>query len=937
MNSHSAEKKLFLLDAYALIFRAYYAFIKNPRITSSGLNTSAVLGFVNTLDEVLKKEKPDYIAVAFDPAAATFRNELYPLYKANRDATPEDIKIAVPYIKAILDAYRIPILQVQGFEADDVIGTIAKQSEKEGFTCYMMTPDKDYGQLLSENIFMYKPGRSGNEVEIVNAQDFCKKYGIEKPAQFIDILALWGDTSDNVPGVKGIGEKTAADLISKFGTIENIYQNIEKLKGKQKENLLADKEILDRARELVTIRLDVPIEFDAENCKVKEPDYEKLKSLFEELEFRALAARVIPPKKEDPNAQRNLFGEVVKPDLFNQPSQAELFAPNEIETKFETIHTTEHTYKLAETESEIEELINLLSQQSEFCFDTETDNIDPIVANLVGMSFSFKAHEAFYVPVPENRNVAETLVSKFKTLLESDKILKIGQNIKYDILVLQNYDIHVGGKLFDTMLAHYLLAPEKRHNLNVLSEEYLLYQPVAIEELIGEDKKTQISMRNVSKELIKEYAGEDADLTFQLKEIFAQKLVENELLSLAENIEFPLVYVLADMERNGVKIDKNTLSAHEQELTQRISETETQIYRAAGTHFNIASPKQLGIILFEKLKVTNDPKLTKTKQYATGEEELQKLKGTHEIVDFILEYRTLTKLLSTYVKALPELINPKTGLIHTSFNQAVTSTGRLSSTNPNLQNIPIRTSEGRRIREAFVPRANDRVIFSADYSQIELRLMAHMSQDLNMIQAFAHGEDIHTATAAKIFNIPLEDVTKDMRSQAKSANFGIIYGISSFGLSQSLNIGRSEAKALIDGYFRTYPDVKKHMDEAIRTGRETEIVKTIFGRKRFLQKINSRNAVERGNDERNAINAPLQGSAADVIKIAMINVQNELKKTNLDAKLILQVHDELVFDIAEKDVEKAQKIITDAMENAANLSVKLIAESNYGKDWLKAH
>jgi len=938
MTQEHSGQKLFLLDAYALIFRAYYAFIKNPRINSNGLNTSAVLGFVNTLDEILKKEKPDYLAVAFDPPSPTFRSGIYAEYKANRQATPEDIKLAVPYIKQILQAYKIPILEVAGFEADDVIGTIAKQSEKQGFTCYMMTPDKDYGQLLSDNIYMYKPARSGNDTEIVNAPEFCKKYGIEKPVQFIDILALWGDTSDNVPGVRGIGEKTAADLISKFGTIENIYQNIEKLKGKQKENLLADKDILDRARTLVTIRLDVPITFDAESYKLKKPDFEKLRTLFDELEFKALTSRIIPSVEQvHISTQTDLFGNPVQQNLFGQTQQTqqtELFAKNEIPTKYDTIDTVEHNYILVETESEIQELISKLENLSEFCFDTETDNIDPIIAKLVGIAFSFKLYEAYYVPIPED---GIDIISKFKSVLESDKILKIGQNIKYDILVLQNYNIQVRGKIFDTMLAHYLLAPEKRHNLNVLSEEFLKYQPISIEELIGEDKKKQISMRNVSKERVKEYAGEDADLTFRLKQIFEQKLTENRLIELAEDIEFPLVYVLAEMERNGVKIDKKALSEYEKELAEKILTIEAEIYKAAGTHFNIASPKQLGIILFEKLKISNDPKLTKTKQYATGEEELQKLKGTHTIVDLILEYRGLSKLLSTYVKALPELINGETGLIHTSFNQAVTSTGRLSSTNPNLQNIPIRTPEGRRIRESFIPRSENRVILSADYSQIELRIMAHLSKDENMIKAFSEGEDIHTATAAKIFNLPIEEVSKEMRSQAKSANFGIIYGISSFGLAQNLNISRTEAKALIDGYFKTYPDVKKYMDYAIKTARETETVTTLFGRNRHLININSKNSIVRSNDERNAINAPIQGSAADIIKIAMIQVLQNLKQTNIDAKMILQVHDELVFDIAEKEVQFAQKIIEEAMENAVNLTVKMKVESSFGKNWLIAH
>ncbi len=923
--TEKSEKKLFLLDAYALIFRAYYAFIKNPRYNSKGQNTSAILGFTNTLDEILKKEKPDAIAVVFDPPSPTFRKELYPEYKANRDETPEDIKSAVPYIKKIVKAFNIPVIEVAGFEADDTIGALAKQAEKEGFTTYMMTPDKDYKQLLSDNIYMYKPARSGNKAEVISQEDVCTQYGIESPKQFIDILALWGDTSDNIPGVKGIGEKTAAKLIKQFGSIEGIYENIDKLKGKQKENLINDREQLDRARMLVTIRLDVPVELNPEELAIKTPDFDKLKSLFNELEFNALSKRIIPQKQV--GVQGSLFGDADIPDL---PETA--LIP---EHKFDTIKTVEHNYQLVDTLEAVKELAEKLSAQSEFCFDTETDALDAHTAKLVGISFSRKAHEAFYVPINAKNEV--DFLSVLQPVLESEQILKIGQNIKYDILVLQNHNIKVKGKLFDTMLAHYLLQPEKRHNLNILSETFLNYQPVSIEELIGKKGKNQLSMRQVPLEKIKEYAGEDADLTYQLKIILKEKLKENELLDLAENIEFPLISVLADTERAGVKINKESLAEYEKELTQEIEQTEAEIYKAAGTHFNIASPKQLGIILFEKLKITDKPKLTKTKQYATGESELLKLQGSHEIIDHILNYRGLAKLLSTYVKALPELINKKTGKIHTSYNQAVAATGRLSSTNPNLQNIPIRTEAGRRIRAAFIPSGENNVLYAADYSQIELRIMAHLSQDKNMLQAFIDGEDIHTATAAKIFDVPISEVTKEMRSQAKSANFGIIYGISAFGLAQNLKISRSEAKKLIDGYFKSYPDVKKYMDESIRTGRETGVVKTIFGRKRYLLNINSKNAMVRGNDERNAINAPIQGSAADIIKIAMINVQKKLRENNLQTKMILQVHDELVFDVPKDELETVDKLVRTTMEDAAELSVKLIVDANHGNNWLEAH
>ena len=921
------EKKLFLLDAYALIFRAYYAFIKNPRYNSKGLNTSAILGFTNTLYDILKKEKPTHIAVVFDPPPPNFRHKMFPEYKANRDATPEDILKSVPHIKEVIKAFNIPIYEVEGYEADDTIGTLAKKAEKAGFTTYMMTPDKDFGQLVSDNIFMYKPKRGGNDAEILGKKEICEKYDIENPEQVIDILAIWGDASDNIPGIPGVGEKTSMKLIKEYKSTDGIYEHINELKGKQKENVINSKELVKLSKELVTIALNVPVELDENELTRNEPNYEKLEELFKELDFRALSQRIIPGKQQQNVMQGSLFG-----NTETQVSIPKVFSD------FKNIHSSEHNYLLIKTDEDVEKLVGKLEKTDEFCFDTETTGTDPHLAELIGIAFSYRKFEAYYVPIPENKNSAQKIINAFKPVLENKSIKKIGQNIKYDIIILANHGINVTGNIFDTMLAHYILEPAKRHNLNVLAETYLNYSPVSIETLIGKKGKNQLSMKGVPVDKVKEYAGEDADITLQLKEVLQQKLEENpELKKLAETIEFPLVYVLADMERSGVKISKEKMNNYEKELTSKIEDTEKNIYKVAGTHFNIASPKQLGIILFEKLKIIDNPKKTKTGQHATGEAELQKLKDKHDIINLILNYRAYAKLLSTYVKALPELINPKTGKIHTSYNQAVTVTGRLSSTKPNLQNIPIRTEDGRKIREAFIPSDDNHVLFSADYSQIELRIMAHLSQDKNMLEAFNNNEDIHASTASKIFNVKINEVDKDMRGKAKSANFGIIYGISASGLSQNLNISRTEAKELIGGYFATYPDVKGYMDKSIKKGRDNEFVTTLYGRKRQLLNINSRNSLLRSNDERNAINAPIQGTAADIIKIAMINCQNRLKKENIKANMILQVHDELVFDVQKDDLNKTKLIVTEEMENAAKLTVELIVDSNSGSNWLEAH
>ncbi len=923
----ATDKKLFLIDAYAMIFRAYYAFINNPRINSKGQNTSAIFGFANALNDVLKKEKPSHLAVVFDPPGGSFRRELSPEYKAHRSATPEDIIFAVPHIKQICEALKIHVIEIPNFEADDTIGTIAKLAEKEGFTVYMVTPDKDFGQLVSDKIFMYKPGRKGAPVEIIGTKEICEYYGIQNPEQVIDILALWGDVADNIKGVPGIGEKNASKLIARFGSVEKLVANVSLLSGKQKESIIASREQLNLSKKLVTILLDVPVEFNESNFLRKESDKERLMRIYEELEFRSMTHNIQPLPAENPNSSQ-VSSENTENEEYSTPVDAKNYA---------TIHTVDHQYFLVENNEEIEKLILSLSGQKEFCFDTETTGLELHASEVTGIAFSFEKNKAYYVNLPQKFEEAVKIVQRFKAVLENPNILKVGQNIKFDIQMLKPYGIDVQGPYFDTMLAHYLIAPEQRHNFNFLSEAFLNYKPVEIEELIGAKGKGQKNMREIDPLLVKEYSGEDADITLQLKEILIKELEKHQLLKLAEEIEMPLIQVLADIEYQGVSLDIQNLKEYSIDLTGRIQLVEKEIYKMAGSEFNIASPKQLGEILFEQMKIIADPVKTKTGQYSTSEQELDKLKDKHEIIEKILEYRSFQKLLSTYVDALPKLVNPVTRKIHTSFNQAVTATGRLSSTNPNLQNIPIRTQYGREIRKAFVSSSTDSVILSADYSQIELRLIAALSGDENMILAFKNNEDIHSATAAKIFNIAISEVSKEMRSKAKSANFGIIYGISSFGLAQNLRISRAEAKSLIDNYFKSYPKIKDYMARQVALARDNEYVTTYFNRRRYLADINSRNAIVRGVAERNAINAPIQGTAADIIKIAMIRIFNALNRETLKSKIILQVHDELVFDAYKQELDRLQSIIKDEMENACNLAVPLIIEMGSGMNWLEAH
>jgi DNA polymerase-1 len=921
------SKNLYLLDAYALIYRSYYAFIKNPRYNSKGQNTSAIYGFANTLIDLIQKERPSHIAVVFDPPYPTFRHVMYKEYKAQREATPEDIKLSIPIIKKLIEGFNIPVIEVAGFEADDTIGTLAKLAEKEGFTTYMMTPDKDYGQLISENIFMLKPARGGNEAEVIDTEKICAKYKIKDPIQVIDILGLMGDASDNVPGAPGIGEKTAIKLIGEYGSIENLYEHLDDLKGKQKEKLADNKEQVLFAKELVTIRLDVPVELDEEKLVLNKPDEEKLTKLFEELEFKMLAKRIfhkdITPTSTASVMQGSLFGDV---EIEKAPSN------------LNDISNTEHDYKLIDTDDKRKNLIETLSQQKEFCFDTETTGLDPRTAEIVGLAISFKSHSAYYIPFPANRNESLEIFNEFRELFANKSIRKIGQNIKYDIAILKNYDIEVFGKIFDTMIAHYLMQPDLRHNLNFLSEQYLGYKPISIEELIGKKGASQGSMQNVPYDKISDYACEDADLTFQLKEMFEKELEKNYLDNLSSTLEMPLIPVLADMENSGIRVDTFALNEFAKELNLELIKTEEKIIEQSGVQFNVSSPKQLGEVLFDHMKLDPNAKKTKTKQYSTSEETLQKISDKHPIIQDILEFRSLKKLLSTYIEALPKLINEKTGKIHTSYQQAVASTGRLSSKNPNLQNIPIREARGREIRKSFIPSDENHLLLAADYSQIELRIMAHLSQDANMIEAFNNKVDIHTSTAANIFHVEnIDDVTSDQRRIAKSANFGIIYGISAFGLSQNLRISRSEAKQLIDEYFNSFPNVKTYMDKSIATARDKGFVETMMGRKNILNDINSRNGIVRGNAERYAINAPIQGSAADIIKLAMIDIYNDLQKKQYKTKMILQVHDELVFDVYKPELEEIKELVKSKMENAIKLSIPLTVDIGIGDNWLQAH
>ncbi|EIY50598.1 DNA polymerase I [Bacteroides fragilis CL03T12C07] len=935
MNQNS---KLFLLDAYALIYRAYYAFIKNPRINSKGFNTSAILGFVNTLEEVLKKENPTHIGVAFDPPGPTFRHEAFEQYKAQREETPEAIRLSVPIIKDIIKAYRIPILEVAGYEADDVIGTLATEAGNQGITTYMMTPDKDYGQLVTDHVFMYRPKYGDKEFEVMGVEQVKAKFDIQSPAQVIDMLGLMGDSSDNIPGCPGVGEKTAQKLIAEFGSIENLLEHTDQLKGALKTKVETNREMIIFSKFLATIKVDVPIRLDMNSLVREQADEDTLRKIFEELEFRTLMERIF--KKESSPASP------IAGTLFNQengPVQGNLFEEftpdhtnEEKKSNLESLNSLSYDYQLIDTEEKRNEIIKKLLTSETLALDTETTGTDPMDAELVGMSFSITENQAFYVPVPAEREEAIKIIREFEPVFKNEKSLKVGQNIKYDMLVLQNYGIEVRGKLFDTMVAHYVLQPELRHNMDYLAEIYLHYQTIHIEELIGPKGKGQKNMRDLSPQEVYLYACEDADVTLKLKNILEQELKKNDAEKLFYEIEMPLVPVLVNIESNGVRLDTEALKQSSEHFTTRLQSIEKEIYTLAEGEFNIASPKQVGEILFDKLKIVEKAKKTKTGQYVTSEEVLESLRNKHDIIGKILEYRGLKKLLSTYIDALPQLINPKTGRIHTSFNQTVTATGRLSSSNPNLQNIPIRDEDGKEIRKAFIP-DDGCSFFSADYSQIELRIMAHLSEDKNMIDAFLSGYDIHAATAAKIYKVDIKEVTADMRRKAKTANFGIIYGISVFGLAERMNVDRKEAKELIDGYFETYPQVKSYMDKSIQVAREHGYVETIFHRKRFLPDINSRNAVVRGYAERNAINAPIQGSAADIIKVAMARIYERFKAEGLKAKMILQVHDELNFSVPAKEKEIVEQVVIEEMEKAYRMHVPLKADCGWGTNWLEAH
>ncbi len=935
--------KLFLLDAMALIYRAHFAFSKNPRVNSKGLNTGVMLGFTNTLLEIVDKEKPTHIGVAFDTHAPTFRHVQFAAYKANRQEQPEDIAIAIPWVKEIVKAFNIPILELDGYEADDVIGTLAKQAEKENFTVYMMTPDKDYGQLVDDHIFLYKPSFMGNGVDIMGPKEICAKWDIERVDQVRDILGLMGDAVDNIPGIPGIGQKTAVKLLKTYGTVEELIKNTADLKGKQKENVenFAAQGIL--SKELATIKCDVPITYIKEDLKYEGIDEEKVRAIFTELEFRTLASRVFKGTDKIAAVQKNdqlgLFGEASAPTATISPEiEFEEESVNVAEQKApDTIHSNIQNYHKVKGETEILELVEFLEIQKELCFDTETTSVNPMEAELVGISFAYVTGEAYYIPCPEDREGTLAILELLKPVLENEAILKIGQNIKYDILVLKNYDIEVKGVLYDTMLAHYLIDADGKHSMDWLAKQYLNYEPVSIIELIGKKGKNQGSMRDVDEDEVTAYASEDADITLRLKAEFDPLLKENKLEKLFDEVENPLINVLADMEFEGIRINTDSLAEMSVLLEKESKEIENKVYEMAGVRFNLASPKQLGEVLFDKLKLDPKAKKTKTGQYATGEEVLSKLAHEHEIIQNILDFRQMVKLKSTYVDALPTLINSKTGRIHTTYNQFVAATGRLSSTNPNLQNIPIRTERGREIRKAFVPRDENHILLAADYSQIELRIMAAFSGDESMIEAFKNGRDIHATTAAKIFQVPLAEVTSDMRRKAKTANFGIIYGISAFGLSQRLSIPRGEAKEIIDSYFKEFPAVKEYMDGAIEKAKTHEYVETILGRRRYLRDINSRNATMRGFAERNAINAPIQGSAADLIKVAMIDVHKWMKKEGLKSKMILQVHDELVFDAHIDEVEILKANVPGLMSNAIKMAVPVEVEVGTGTDWLQAH
>ena len=920
-------EKLFLFDAYALIYRSYYAFIKNPRINSKGLNTSAIMGFLNTLQEVLTKEQPTHLGVAFDPHGPTFRSEAYPPYKAQREATPEDIKQSVPIIKDLLTAWNIPILQVDGFEADDVIGTLATKAGEQGIETYMLTPDKDYGQLVRDNVKIYRP-RHGGGYEVMGPEEVKAKYAIPSTEAVIDLLALMGDSADNFPGCPGVGEKTAVKLINEFGSIEEMLNRTSEIKGALQKKVVEHVEDIRMSKFLATIKTDVPIELDMDALKVTQPNEEKLGKLFEELELRSLASKILKKSEKvvkPVNQQLDLFAEFTP----SESSESEF-------SSFETLKTVAHEYKLVENEEDLKKLYDYFLTKPFLVLDTETTSTNAIDAELVGLSFSVKEHEAFYVPVPAEREKAQQVVDIFKPLYEDEHILKIGQNLKYDLEVLRNYHVELKGQLWDTMIAHYLIQPELHHNMDYMAEVYLHYKTIHIDELIGPKGKNQRSMRDLTPTLVYEYACEDADITLQLKNKLEQELKQHDCERLFYDIEMPLMPVLAEMEMNGVCLDTASLAETSKQFTTRMNEIEQRIYELAGEQFNIASPKQVGEILFDKLKIVEKAKKTKTGQYVTSEEVLQQLKNKHEIVADILEHRGLKKLIGTYIDALPKLINPRTGHIHTSFNQTITATGRLSSSDPNLQNIPIRGEDGKEIRKAFIPEPGC-LFFSADYSQIELRVMAHLSQDPQMIEVFREGKDLHAATAANIYKKPIEEVTRDERTKSKRANFGIIYGITVFGLAERLDIPRDEAKMLIDGYFDTFPQVHDYMEKSKDVARQQGYVTTLFGRRRYLPDINSANGTVRGFAERNAINAPIQGTAADIIKVAMIHIFQRFKTEGIKSKMILQVHDELNFSVYPDEKEKVERIVLEEMQNAFHMSVPLVADSGFGENWLEAH
>lgn len=934
----NTEKKLFLFDAFALIYRAYFAFAKNPRINSKGQDTSAILGLVNTLMDVQMKEQPSHWAICFDTSEPTERHIEYKEYKAQREAMPEGISTALPYIFELLEALNIPVITKPGFEADDIIGTLAKQAEKDGFTTYMMTPDKDFAQLVSDNIYMYRPPRMGNGPEVWGIPEVLKKFEIKRVEQVIDYLGMMGDASDNIPGIPGVGDKTAKKLLGLYDSMEGLYENTDQLKGKQKEKVEANKELAFLSKKLATINTAVPVNFSAEEFIRKQMNKEAVRDLFVELEFRRLAERWFG--KDLPKAQAKEAPKAEKPkethgqiDLFSTPNQGEatLFS-----AAYDTIESIKPNYTLVDTDQDCQSLLEKMMVLKSIAFDTETSSLKALEAEIVGISFSFKAKEAYYVPIPKDPGARKDRLAIFKPLFENQRIQKVGQNIKYDYHILANYNIFLKGDFFDTMIAHYLLQADMRHNMNVLAETYLNYSPIKIEDVLGKGKSA-LNMMDLPAIKVKDYACEDADITWQLKTVFEPLLIEEKLMDIFKTMEMPLVSVLAKMEREGIHLDVKGLQAFSEELEQSLAQLQEDIYSLAGVDFNIASPKQLGEVLFDELKLDAKAKKTKTGQYSTSEDVLVKLKDKHNIIAKILDFRSLQKLRSTYVNALPEMVNPKTNHIHTSFNQAVAATGRLSSNNPNLQNIPIRTEKGREVRKAFIPRDEQHILLAADYSQVELRLIAEMSQDSAMVEAFQKGLDIHAATASKIFEVPLEEVTREMRSNAKTVNFGIIYGVSAFGLSQQSTLSRKEAAATIKSYFETYPKLKEYMDANIAFAREHGYVKTLLGRKRRLKDINSRNAVVRGHAERNAINAPVQGSAADIIKLAMIKVQEQIEAQGLSSKMLLQVHDELVFDALKTELPQLKILIKEAMENVYATHVPLRIDMGEGQTWLEAH